>query len=114
MKLDHLTTLNIVLAILGMVIYVLMKLSKIQVVRKEKFSFRYWFRRNWINTALSICSCAAILLMLDDIVVFLGISVQDERFYSLTAFMAGYLNQSFFRNLESSFSKRTGGADTPA
>ena len=100
---EGLTWHNITLALLGCIIHILIKLSNRQ--EKDKFCFKYWIRDNWINTLLSVLSTLAILLMIDDIAIFLGTD-GTSPLTKLIAFFSGYFNQSFIRAITKKFKQK--------
>ena len=101
----HLTLVNVVLAICGLVIHELFRVKNRH--NKEKFSFSYWIKINVISVVLSLISTLAILLMLEDVTKFLGIVAEDgNMFERMAAFLAGYSNQSLIKNIVSFFKKK--------
>ena len=93
---------NIILALLGVSIHLLMKFKN----RKDKscnFCFKFWLKDNWINVTLSILSAVAILFMLEDVSMFVGNGAQGLT--KLVAFCAGYFNHSLIRALTKRFKK---------
>lgn len=102
---NHLTLVNVVLAICGLVIHELFRVKNRH--NKEKFSFSYWIKNNVISVVLSLISTLAILLMLEDVTKFLGIVAEDgSMFERMAAFLAGYSNQSLIKNIVSFFKKK--------
>lgn len=98
----------IVLAVLGMIMHVLMKVSERQNKKTNKFSFKVFFSdsMNWVRIGLSLTSMVAILFMADDISDMLGIQLSDgSPARGILAFAAGYLNHSLIRNVLKVFKK---------
>lgn len=99
----------LLLAFLGMIIHVLMKISE-RGDKKHKPSFKYWIsdRMNLVRLFLSITSILALLMMKDDIINLLGIELSDgSPATKIFTFGAGYLNHSFIRNVLKIFKKKT-------
>lgn len=99
----------LLLAILGVIIHILMKVVE-RKDRSKKLSFRAFFSdtMNWVRIGLSLTSIFAILLMADDIADMLKIKLSDDSpARNIMAFMAGYLNHSLIRNLLKMFKSRT-------
>ena len=97
-----LETINIILALLGVSIHLLMKFKN----RKNKdcnFCFKFWLKDNWVNTTLSLLSSIAILFMLQDVSMFVGNGAQGLT--KLVAFCAGYFNHSLIRAITKRFKK---------
>lgn len=91
----------ILLAMLGMVIHVLMKLVN-RTNKTQPISLSYYLRnpKTWLRGTLTILSIVAILYMSDDIGNMLGITLRDgSPAKSVMAFFGGYLNHSLIRNL---------------
>lgn len=107
---ENLNILNIVLALLGVLIHILMKIADRngKAEDNKKWSFKIWRndRMNWVRLALSLCSIATLLLLADDLADMWGISLSDgSPAKGVLAFGAGYLNHSLIRNVMRSFKK---------
>jgi hypothetical protein len=92
----------VLLAVLGMVIHILMKIGERGNKKGNPFSFKVFFadRMNWIRIALSITSVLALMLMAEDLTDTLGITLSDgSPARSIFSFGAGYLNHSLIRNI---------------
>ena len=92
----------VLLAVLGMVIHILMKIGERGNKKGNPFSFKVFFadRMNWIRIALSITSVLALMLMAEDLTDTLGITLSDgSPAKSIFSFGAGYLNHSLIRNI---------------
>lgn len=92
----------VLLALLGMVIHILMKIGERGNKKGNPFSFKVFFadRMNWIRIALSITSVLALMLMAEDLTDTLGITLSDgSPARSIFSFGAGYLNHSLIRNI---------------
>ena len=92
----------VLLAVLGMVIHILMKIGERGNKKANPFSFKMFFadRMNWIRIALSITSVLALMLMAEDLTDTLGITLSDgSPARSIFSFGAGYLNHSLIRNI---------------
>lgn len=92
----------ILLAVLGMVIHILMKIAERGNKKSNPFSFKVFFadRMNWIRIALSLTSVLALMLMAEDLSDTLGIQLSDgSPAKSIFSFGAGYLNHSLIRNI---------------
>jgi len=107
---DTLTIKYVVLALLGMVLHILMKIQE----RKDKtikFSFKGFIsdKMNWVRIILVFISTATLMLMADDLTDMFGIQLSDgSPAKSLFSFGAGYLNHSLIRNILKTFQKRAG------
>lgn len=98
----------LLLAFLGMVIHVLMKILN-RDKKDNKFSLKVFFKdsMNWVRIGLTICSIIAILLMKDDIADIMGITLSDNSpAKSILAFGAGYVPHSILRNVLKLFEKK--------
>lgn len=105
---ENLDIQYIVLAILGMVIHILMKVSERKDKKTNKVSLKVFFSdsMNWIRIALSITSVIAIMFMADDIADMMGITLSDgSPARGILSFGAGYLNHSLIRNVLKVFKK---------
>ena len=92
----------LLLAFLGMIIHILMKVAE----RKEKvnnpFSLKVFFadKMNLVRILLSLTSVLALMLMADDLTDTLGITLSDgSPAKTIFSFGAGYLNHSLIRNI---------------
>jgi hypothetical protein len=105
---ENLTPEYLLLALLGMIIHILMKVSDRRNKKDEKLSLKGFFSdsMNWIRMMLSILSAVALIMMSDDISSALGITLTDgSSAKTLFAFTAGYLNHSLIGNLLKIFNK---------
>jgi len=105
---EHLSLEYILLAVLGMTIHILMKISE-RKNKSEKFSFKVFFadRMNWVRIALSLTSVLALMLMAEDLTNTLGITLTDgSPAKSIFSFGAGYLNHSLIRNILKNFENK--------
>lgn len=92
----------ILLAVLGMVIHILMKIAERGNKKSNPFSFKVFFadKMNWVRIALSLTSVFALMLMAEDLTDTLGIQLSDgSPAKSIFSFGAGYLNHSLIRNI---------------
>tara|TARA_R110002020_G_scaffold309888_3_gene525780 strand:- start:2856 stop:3185 length:330 start_codon:yes stop_codon:yes gene_type:complete len=108
---DTLTIKYIVLATLGMLLHIIMKIQN--RTKKEKFSIKVFFsdKMNWVRIVLAVISTVALLLMSDDLTNMFGITLDDgSPAKSLFAFGAGYLNHSLVRNILKVFKKKVDSA----
>jgi hypothetical protein len=104
----------ILLAVLGMIIHVLMKVSERADKKQNKFSLKVFFSdsMNWVRILLSLTSVLALMIMADDVADVMGITLSDGApAKEIFAFGAGYLNHSLIRNLLKMFKKGSG--ETP-
>lgn len=102
---EHLSLQYIILAVLGMIIHILMKISE-RKDKSSKFSFKVFFadKMNWVRIALSLASVLALMLMAEDLTNTLGITLTDgSPAKSIFSFGAGYLNHSLIRNVLKKF-----------
>lgn len=98
----------LLLAFLGMVIHIFMKIANRKDKKTNKFSFKVWFsdRMNWVRLILSIASTIALLIMSPDLIDMFGIELSDgSPAIKVFAFGAGYLNHSLIRNVLKVFKK---------
>ena len=111
---ENLTLELLLLAFLGMTIHILMK-TVARTDKSNKLSVRYWLkdRFNIIRLILSILSTIALLIMANDLTNILGVELSDgSSAEKLFAFVAGYLNHSFIRNILKVFKKNHLGEST--
>lgn len=90
------------LALLGMIIHILMKVVERKEKKANKFSLKVFFSdsMNWVRILLSISSVVALMIMSDDITDMMGITLSDgSPARQIFAFGAGYLNHSMIRNV---------------
>jgi len=107
---EIITPQMIVLAILGIIIHIGMKINQRSNKANEKFSIKKWLTdsMNLWRLFLSIASTAAILLMSEDIAAYFGLSVEGHgNLMNIIAFGAGYSNHSFIRNLLKIFKRQS-------
>lgn len=105
---ENLNPTMITLAALGMLIHALMFVLQ-YTNKKNKFSFKIWFadKMNWIRIILAMASTVAILLMIDDIAAYFGMTIEGHgSVLKLIAFTAGYLNHSLIKNVLRTFKKK--------
>lgn len=98
----------LLLAFLGMIIHIFMKIGSRKDKKTNKFSFKVWFgdRMNWVRLILSISSTIALLIMSPEISDMFGIELSDgSPAIKILAFGAGYLNHSIIRNVLKVFKK---------
>lgn len=99
---EYINLQYVLLAILGMVIHILMKIAERGNKKNNPFSFRVFFadRMNWVRIGLSLASVIALMLMAEDLTDTLGITLSDgSPAKSIFSFGAGYLNHSLIRNI---------------
>lgn len=99
---ENLSLEYLVLALLGMIIHILMKISERKDKKDNPFSLKVFFadKMNWVRIILSFVSVIALMLMADDLTDTLGITLNDgSPAKSIFSFLAGYLNHSFIRNI---------------
>ncbi len=104
---ENLTFTNVLLALLGVTIYLLMKFKNRS--NKERFSFKYWLRDNWIDVSLAVTSTVALILFADEIANYydfkMDVDGKQSPLIKAACFFCGYLNQSIFKNLSKFFKK---------
>lgn len=99
---ENINAQYLLLAVLGMVIHILMKIAERGNKKSSPFSFKVFFadKMNWVRIILSIVSVLALMLMADDLIDTLGIQLSDgSPARSIFSFLAGYLNHSLIRNI---------------
>ena len=104
---EYLNSTMIMLAVLGMLIHLLMFVAS-KTKGKNKPQLSVWIQdsMNWIRLALAVISTLAILLMLDEIALMFGVTVEGhEGLLKVVAFAAGYLNHSLIKNILRVFKK---------
>lgn len=102
----HLTTLNILLAFLGLVLQILFTIQKVLKSKVIAFSLPRWIQENWFNTIIGIVCTAISLLMAGDMVKSMGLSASDGSiFYSFHAFLSGYMGRELIFRIIKSASK---------
>lgn len=105
---QNLTTENLVLAFLGMLIHVLFKISGRSGKKQQRFQFKIYFTdaMNWVRILLSISSAIALLIMSDTLCDLFNITLKNgTKAYQLYAFTAGYLNHSLIGNVIKVFNR---------
>ena len=112
----HLTITNIVLALSGMLLHILIKIQKNKATCKAKgevFSLKLYFKDNLIGITISCLSVVALLFMFEDILSLFGIDIGNEalhakliNLYGLFSFVIGYFNYSLIRTIVKIFDKR--------
>lgn len=93
---EHLTSFNIMLAVAGIVLHVLMKIQP--HLRKKTFNWSMFVKDNLLTVIMSIIATFVLIVLSEDVLKLLGIEY-TEGTISLMAFTAGYLNQSLLRNV---------------
>lgn len=106
---ETITLQMILLAFLGMIIHMGMKVNQRSNKQTNKFSLKTWMgdRMNWWRLIITVASTAALLLMVEDIAAWFGVSVAGHgNLMNVCAFAAGYLNHSLIRNILKIFKKQ--------
>ena len=93
---EHLTSFNILLAVAGIVLHLLMKIQP--HIRKKTFNWGMFVKDTWLTVVMSFIATFVLLVLSDDILILLGIE-NTESTIPVMAFTAGYLNQSLLRNV---------------
>lgn len=104
---ESITVDYLLLAFLGMLLHVLMKIQSRK--NREKISFKVFIKdkMNWIRIALALISTIALIMMSDDICKMFHITVDaDSPAKAIFAFASGYFNHSLVRNILKTFKKR--------
>jgi len=103
----HFEIIYVVLAILGLLLHVGFKLQT-RSNKTESFSYKYWLKDNWLDVSLAVLSVITILLMMDEIMLFMGITTieDNDMFYKMTSFFAGFFNVRIIRDLKQMFLDR--------
>jgi len=107
---DNLEPKFLLLALIGMVMHVLMKIIN-RKDKTKKLSFKVFFSdtMNWVRIGLAVCSTIAILLMAEDLGDMMGITLSTGApAKSVLAFAAGYLNHSLIRNILKAVENKVG------
>lgn len=86
--------LHLLLAVLGLLIHIVMKMIRVKTKKRAVWSFGYWVQDNWIETALSLLIIITVIIANTDGSVHDIIPVTN-----VTAIFLGYGSQSFFNNL---------------
>lgn len=88
---QHLTTTNILLLFLGLLMNLLYAVQK-QKKLKQQFLFGFYLKDNWITMVLNIIAAFASLIMVDDLANILHIQTDSgSSFYTIHAFISGVL-----------------------
>jgi hypothetical protein len=95
---ENLTTINIALALLGIVIHMLMKIQGRKNKKTTPFDFKKFAHDNLLYTIISLLCTLAILILADVFLQYMSIE-KNEHVMELMAFTAGYLNHSLLRNV---------------
>ena len=96
----HLTPLNFTLVVTGLVIYILIKLVKIQKKRPEQFDIRVYFKHNYIQIILSTICAFVVMYFANLFTDAIKVHVHhDSYFYELFALAAGYNNPALLNDL---------------
>jgi hypothetical protein len=93
---EHLTSLNIILALSGVVLHILMKVQP--HLRKKTFVWGMFVKDNLLTVIMSIIATFVLVVLSEDVLQLFGIEY-TEGTISVMAFTAGYLNQSLLRNV---------------
>ena len=106
---ENLTLTNIALALLGMTIHILMKISERKNKTKKASLIEFLAEKmNWVRITLALLSTFAILLMAHDLGNIIGVTLDDGTVaMSVVSFLAGYSNHSLIRNVLKIFKKQT-------
>lgn len=97
----HLTFLNFILVIAGLLIHIGIKLIKIQKKKGLDFDIRIYIRHNYIQIIVS-CLCAFVVMFFADNISkgILDIHIHCEsNYYKIYALAAGFNNQVLFNEL---------------
>lgn len=106
---EYLNLNIILLAVAGMLIHLLMFVAS-KTKGKNKFNLKVWTKdsMNWIRLALAVISTIALLLMLEEIALLFGVTIEGHQgLLKVVAFASGYLNHSLIKNLLRMFRKAT-------
>lgn len=98
---ENLSFEYLLLAFMGMLIHVLMKVYE-RNDKSKPFSLKVFFKdsMNWIRIGLVVCSVIALMLMAEDLTDILGIKLTDNSpAKSVFSFLAGFMNHSLIRNI---------------
>lgn len=90
MRFETLTPINITLALMGVLFYFLVSLTKARAKKRKEFNYKTFFSDNWLNAIVSIVSIFPLLIIAIDLV--------PEVNY-LIAFSIGFLNSSLLRSV---------------
>ena len=108
---SHFQTLtigNITLALMGVLFYFLVNISRAKTKKKKEFSLRKYTVDNWLNITISIFSIFPLLIIAQDLVPIVN---------STIAFSVGFLNSSLLRSIlvmtQNLLQKNSVQSDTP-
>jgi len=110
---EYLNSTMIALAVLGMIIHALMFVMQ-KAKGNNKFSLKIWVKdsMNWVRLSLALASTIAILLMLDEIAIMFGVTIEGHGgLLKVVAFSSGYLNHSLIKNILRTFKKASTTSD---
>ena len=99
---SQLTGINILLAILGLTLHILLSVQKVLKHPETEFSLPRWIQENWLNMVVAITTAAISLLMAEDIAKAFGFgNVTGSSFYKIHALLSGYAGRDLvFRILK--------------
>jgi len=103
----HLTIINFVLVVVGLLLHVLIKLIKAKKKHKGKFSIQFYFKDNAIQITTSILM-AFVVMYFGDVISegVLDVHIhKDSRYYEIFALAAGFNNNVLFNE----FMKKSNG-----
>ncbi len=97
----HLTLANFGLVVVGLLIYILIKLVKIQKKKKSEFDLKIYFKENYLQLILCTLTAFTVMYFGDSISEgMLDIHIhKDSHYYKLYALAAGFNNQVLFNEL---------------
>ena len=97
----HLTVTNFVLVLVGLLIYILIKLVKIQKKKKDKFDIRIYLKENYLQLILCSMTAFTVMFFADNFSEgILDIHIhEDSNYYQIFALAAGFNNQVLFNEL---------------
>jgi hypothetical protein len=90
MDFHTLTPTNITLALMGVVFYFLVNLSKAKAKNKKKFNGKKYISDNWLNIVISTTSIFPLLIIAVDLV---------DKVNYVVSFSIGFLNSSLLRSV---------------
>lgn len=104
---NQLTTINVLLMLLGFFLQVLVTVQK--AIKAKDFSFMLWLKANIFEAIISLLCGFVGLLLADDIISMLGaVATPDAPMYLVHAFICGYGGREIiFRVLDVMKPKKT-------
>ena len=98
----QLTLINILLAVLGMVLQIMVTIQGVIKSPVNTFSLPRWIQENWFNTLIGIVCTIISLLMAEDMIKSFGMNAPDgSPFYKIHALVSGYAGRELvFRLLK--------------